>query len=243
MRISTGLVLVLLTLWQTAPTQASEDQEQREITIEYPATGVELGRGWNASAGTKTYTSCIAFQPDSDPAAQTDLSFVQEITDRQELKDVLRVDMEFRMQSILGMGGSAKANYSNVLELKTEEQNFLLYALVRNKPRYVAPTAASAAVFLKPEYAELAKSNPAKFRTICGDHFVASITTGAEFLTTIGFKSTDRRRREEIKSRLEAKGFMFSGSAEFFKEVDTISKQTAYVMRQQRTGAVATQFL
>lgn len=177
--------------------------------IDYPKEGVMLGTGWSSLDGIKTPGQCIEFVEQKIPAQETDLRF-EKVVDKDQLNRELKVSMQAQARGILGMGGSAKADFSKSLEIKDENLNLLMQANVNQGPRFVAPRPDRGTLRLTSEDEQLAARDPSAFRAKCGDSFVATIYEGAELNALLSFNTSSREERERLEGSLKISGAAMS---------------------------------
>lgn len=230
------LVLVAVLALNLMPANARADTGSAPKKISYPDEGVDLGAGWDSLEARKTSGSCIAFSKNQRTPPQSSATLIQRVVDRYTFDKAIDLSAEMKMQEFLGGGGSAKAKYSENTAIASDRTNFLLTAWVANQAEFVEARAGEAEIYLLPELAQLAKSNPAAFRQRCGDHFVSSLWTGAELYGFISFETDEEKVRQALSAEFEASGFLLSGGASFSQVLNKYQKSSRWKLTYFQSG-------
>ena len=205
-----GIASLLMSAAYTFPPLCAQTINQR--FIDYPKEGVALGNGWSTLAAFKTPGSCIEFKEITDVSEDRILN-LQRVVDKDQLNHVLSVSVEFQAKSISGIGGSAKATYSNSLELKNESLNLMLNAKVLQGASFVSAKDVTPGIQLTTYALGLATNNMSQFIAQCGDSYVASIYRGGELNGFLAFNISSTDERETVAAAMSGAGVTFSGSA------------------------------
>lgn len=164
------------------PVVRSDGKKPRDV--DYPDGGVELGQGWESTAGQKTNASCIDFTEAKDLAQDKTLD-LKEVTDKSSLMNQLDVSAEAQVKGIAG-SASAKVKFVSSTKVDEEQSNFSVHARVLNGANFVGPPK-SGQIDLKPSYRRLAHSNLTQFLQQCGDSYVLGLIGGAELSAILAF--------------------------------------------------------
>lgn len=228
--------VVLAAILMGPGTDVSAALESAPKKVSYPDEGVELGAGWDALEARKTSGSCIAFSRNQRTPPQESATQIRRVVDHYTFDEALDLSAEMKMQKFLGFGGSAKARYSERTKVASDQTSFMLSAWVANEAEFVEPRSGEAEIYLLPELALLAKSNPAAFRLRCGDHFVSSLWTGAELFGFVSFQSDEETTRQALSTELEASGFLLSGGGSFSQVMNKYKKNIRWNMTYFQSG-------
>ena len=220
---------------------AAEIADARDIDyLDAPGNGVELGLGWDSATGTLLPSRCIRFAPVQEGGQVLNLQ-LDEASDSSELAENLDVSAQTTLQGMIG-SVSAKANFvknsnitasSTTFSLRATAQNGTMFAGPRKPPenRRYAFTALEKqqiplwmkdepdetidlAVGLEEWASDLAKEEGAKnFRKYCGDHYITTISSGAELLAVITFDAEKNTTKEELSASIQGSYSIASASA------------------------------
>jgi len=199
--------------------------------VDAPASGVELGLGWDTARGEVVANRCIEFAPVQETGQVATLR-MREVSDQSEIMESLGVSAAVSVNTMFA-SGSARASFARDATVKSNATTLMLEATVENGVLFAGPpnrpaqarTAFPAvdersattdapsqgeekrgdAVRLKPWAERLLRSKDAReFRKHCGDSFVTAIYSGAELLSTIQFREKNTTTREQIKAAIKA---------------------------------------
>jgi hypothetical protein len=111
----------------TTPVFAVEGERE----LEYPKTGVQVGKGWDTQKVEPTTASCIHFVTAQSQEGQDKSIDIKEVNDRSQLQTAMKISAEVTVKSI-GFDVNGKASYARDTELNSTFSSFAVYAYVDN---------------------------------------------------------------------------------------------------------------
>ena len=117
---------------------ASSACAQSEIVADYPATGVQLGNGWDSFIGSKTTSACIVAASASDSGQRRWVTF-SDIVDTSSLVNSLSVSADAKISSIMGGSGSASVSFSRTVSISTSNSNVGVNVWIIEGAQYAIP--------------------------------------------------------------------------------------------------------
>jgi hypothetical protein len=102
-----------------------------ERELEYPKTGVQVGKGWDTQKVEATTASCIHFVTAKSQEGQDKSIDIKEVNDRSQLQTAMKISAEVTVKSI-GFDVNGKASYARDTELNSTFSSFAVYAYVDN---------------------------------------------------------------------------------------------------------------
>jgi hypothetical protein len=205
----------------------------KTTSADYPTGGVPLGEGWMRGLEQKAPTTCVVFGSVQDAAQDKNLQILS-ADDKSSLMNQLEVSAEVQVKAI-GGNGSAKTDFVKNVELKNEFSNFSVQGSVENGAYYASPDA-NGVMDLKPQFARLAKSDPASFYKQCGDSFVSALYGGAELygLITIATESIDQHTN--LKNSMQLSGWVVNLTGSVTSAMDGASQQNNLAIKVYESG-------
>lgn len=209
--------------------------------IDYPEDGVELGQGWNSFNVGKAAATCIAFETAESQPGQSKTMQLRAITSEYQLQKSLDIEASVKYKGA-AVSIKGKAGFVSNLDMNSSYSNVSAYAVVDDGKFYVAPSTNDhdkrfpSAITLLDRYADIAKSDPERFRRTCGDSFVASISKGGEIVGVLTFKTKSLSRQQEIKSELEGSGWGTTASASMRNKIGSLANDTEMTIRYMQLG-------
>lgn len=206
---------------------APSHPSQTEI-LEVPATGIDLGWGYNMFDSTPLPNQCVEFTESEEPA-QTRTMKMTEVNDSYEVMKSMGMSAEASVQA-MGYNASGKASFAKDLNISGTSTNFVLDASVDNGVRYAGP-------YVPPEGSVVASSNaqpairltaaaerlartPEEFLRQCGNAYVSAIYSGARLTAVITFHTKSQSEKQTISAEVSGSGYgvtvkgaMHAGSA------------------------------
>lgn len=184
----------------------------RSRTVAYPEhSGTVLGAGWDFVDNVARSGQCVEYQAKTDGAHQSAELRVQEITDKDTLD--VTINAEFKGSAkgtieIIQAGASATTTFNMNRYLSTENVSFVAQGSVTSAVNFAIPSSGSQSVRLRPEMTRLARTDPARFRHMCGDGFVSTIGSGADLYLLFNFHHLTSKERYELRHEIEASAGM-----------------------------------
>jgi hypothetical protein len=99
-----------------------------------------------------------------------------------------------------------------------------------------ANAAQIAVIQLAPEFAKLAKEDPAKFRKVCGDMYVATISQGGDLAMLFNFETRDIKKQQDIAASLKGSGWGVTAEGSMKAKIAEASKNTTTTLTYNQTG-------
>jgi hypothetical protein len=96
--------------------------------------------------------------------------------------------------------------------------------------------AQSGPIQLAPEFAQLAKDDPVKFRKVCGDSYVATISQGGDLAMLFSFQTRDVKKQQDIAASLKGSGWGVTAEGSMKSKIAEASKNTATTLSYNQTG-------
>jgi hypothetical protein len=208
--------------------------------IEYPRDGVVLGTGWNSPGEQKAPSVCISFGQKDDTGEDTFLDLTN-ISDDSGLMQQLNLSASIAFSYGIA-SGSTKVRYARQVQISDDSDYFVVFAQVLNGAHFVIPRALvgtqnssqqnklikpgqldvssssldGTQIDLLPNYAKLAKSDLARFLSVCGDSFVSAMHDGAELSARLQLSIHNVKEKETVAAELDGSyaGAKFSATAE-----------------------------
>ena len=219
-----------------APGYRPPPQASTEI-LEVPATGINLGWGWNSVSSEPVANVCVEFAEASEPAQARQMT-MREISDNYDLMQSMGMSAEASVKTI-GVEVDGKAKFAKDMHVSRFASNFVMNATVENGVRYAAPTpggpqsgstpeAVSSVpkgeIRLTPEALRLAqKSDPGEFIHRCGHGFVSAVYSGAKLTAVITVDTSSREEKQKVSAELSGSGW----GARVKSAMEAESKKTA----------------
>lgn len=197
----------------------------------YPTDGVLIGQGWLRGVGRKVLSRCVTGESFPIEGGSAFANF-KEIIDREDLATALRVSASGSYGSF-----SASASYSKETQVSKFNRNILATINVDKGGTQLAPAKSEppskdgaqhesrhVIEFTHEALAILQSEGPSKlklrkFRSLCGDSFVASIRNGGQYVVTFKFAQTNDSLKESFKASASGSYGVGGGSASFQKEL------------------------
>ncbi len=92
------------------------------------------------------------------------------------------------------------------------------------------------AIRLSDEFSELARTDMTRFRKVCGDSYVATISQGGDLAMVFSFKTSSIARQQDIAAQLKGSGWGADAEADMKSKVASASKNTETTMTYNQTG-------
>ncbi len=191
--------------------------EATEI-VEAPATGIDLGWGWNTFDSRPVPAFCIVFSEQREPAQARRMS-MREVADSYEVMESMDMSAEASVKAI-GVEVSGKAAFAKELNISSFASSFVLNASVDNGVRYVAPTTGASkvaeseistpsggSVRLTPEMAKLASRDLDEFLHQCGNGYVSAVYSGAKLTAVLTIQEKSLQQQETLSASLSGEGW------------------------------------
>jgi hypothetical protein len=199
--------------------------------VDVPASGVELGLGWDTARGAVVANRCVDFAPVHETGQVATLR-MREVSDQSEILESLGVSAAVSVNTMFASGG-ARASFARDATVRSNATTLMLEATVENGVLFAGPPNPAAqarqafpegrergattdgpppgdekrgdAIRLRPWAERLSRSKDARgFHRHCGDSFVSAIYSGAQLLSTIQFREKDATKRDQIKAAIQA---------------------------------------
>ncbi len=205
------------------------------LVVGVPASGVELGMGWDSARGEVVPNNCLNFAPVRSTGQSIDMN-MSKVSDQSELMEKMNVSASVAVKSIVA-SGSAKASLAKETKMTSNSTTLLLKASVDNSALTIGPPGLqsparsaypkvvptnsnrqdnydyqSGIVGFTKEIKSYTKS-PEQFRRACGDYFVASIQSGAELYAVFSISSTSKEQRVRKSAEVQGNYGIVSGQA------------------------------
>jgi hypothetical protein len=132
-------------------------------------------------------------------------------------------------------GGEGKAKFVAESEMSQNSVFALATIRVRNAPLILFNPKLAA------DAAETLVANPERFRERCGDGFIGSITSGAEYYGLIEIATSSEVEKRDVKAAVSASGGIWSAKVEFEKAVNSAVKNKTVHVRTIQGGGDAAQ--
>lgn len=92
------------------------------------------------------------------------------------------------------------------------------------------------AIQLTPEFAKLAKKDPARFRKVCGDSYVATISQGGDLAMVFSFQTKDVKKQQDIAASLTGSGWGVTASGNMKSKIAEAAKNTTTTLTYYQKG-------
>lgn len=229
------IVLVSLSLAMLgAPALADDDPLFRSVPIASTA-GFELGRGYDILTGTPR-ADCIereTIEPHNNLGADSIVFHSTKIENSSELDRSLGLTASASI-NYGSFGGGASASFSNSLSIDSYSLHYLVDASVSSKGASIRDAR------LKEKYVKLIQSGNrdalARFRTICGDGFIAEFIVGGGFQSLITIHTKSKSEKESLAASMNASFSVASGSASFSSAISNASETNQVAIRSFQKG-------
>ena len=99
-----------------------------------------------------------------------------------------------------------------------------------------ANAAQGALIQLAPEFAKLANEDPAKFRKVCGDSYVATISQGGDLAMLFSFETRDIKKQQDIAASLKGSGWGVTAEGNMKSKIAEASKNTTTTLTYDQAG-------
>ncbi len=243
------LAVMLGGFFGTSSASAQEDI----IWLDYPASGVVLGQGYDTLGDRATYGTCVNFVPVQDPSQEVRYR-LEEVNSRTELLSVTNISASGAMKMAI-LKATARLSYLSDAKFSSATTKFWLNATVTNSSLFAAPS-----VDFKQAVQVLGKNSDgtpidySKFHRIefkfpnedkdniskCGHGFVGVIVSGAAIDAFLTYSKADTDSLALIKGGLEADiAGIFSVSGSFEQRQKAVSAQDSIQISLYRYGGAA----
>lgn len=174
----------------------------KTLFMEPNGTPVQLGYGYDSVARQIRPHSCVTFARDPNPSlgsAGGDTGRFERVTTNANLAESMNVSIGAEFHASMGVV-SASANtklgiFSSTKTSATTETILASYKKVEGAQMLDMNT-----IVLKPEFAAMAKNDPAQFRANCGDYLFTGVVSGKEFNGTVSLTVTDTKSISKMNS-------------------------------------------
>jgi hypothetical protein len=96
--------------------------------------------------------------------------------------------------------------------------------------------AQSTAIQLSPEFASLAKEDPVKFRKVCGDSYVATISQGGDLAMLFSFETRDIKKQQDIAASLKGSGWGVTAEGSMKAKIAEAANNTTTTLTYDEKG-------
>lgn len=187
-----------------------------QTVVEYQP-GVRLGQGFD-NIDDSVRGECVLFEldttgPGATAQGQTEQYKLFEVSDSYQLAEAMDLSLATKYKSMFGTAIEGKASLARKQTVSQFASTFVARMSVRN------PAQSAVRVRLTDAMADLARTSPADFHQRCGNHFVASVVTGGEFIGYVSILTLNRSEQEKISASYNAK-YGLGGSFESQGSVD-----------------------
>lgn len=190
--------------------------------VEAPATGIDLGWGWDGVHSEPVRTVCVELAERSEPA-QTRMMTMHEVSDSYEVMQRMGMSAEASVKAV-GFEVSGKAEFAKDLEITGFSSSFVLNATVDNGVRYAAPAPEGGAVRLTEEAVRLARGRDLdEFKHRCGNAFVSAVYSGAKLTALLTVHAESQAEQEKLSAELSGSGW----GARMEAKVESMSTSTS----------------
>lgn len=86
------------------------------------------------------------------------------------------------------------------------------------------------------EFEDLAKNDPAKFRKVCGDSYVATISQGGDLAMLFNFETKSIKKQQDIAAELQGSGWGVTAAGSMKNKVASVSEGTKTTLTYNQTG-------
>ena len=219
---------------------------QRKVRyIDYPLSGVLVGQGWDSFSSMPSHQKCLVFQEQIIPGHDIQIT-AENISSRYQLNKSLKLSMS-GSYSGYGVKASAKASYSNSLDIDQNKTNILSKIDIWKGDIYAAPSFIDHGnternlndqsyypIELTSNALKWAKEDPLLFRKYCGDSFVSHIRNGASLNAYLTFDALSVEEKKRLSATISASGWgaKFKGSMDSSERVKNESENTNIRMFQ-----------
>lgn len=239
-----GFALVCLSLNACAAGDAGVEENLGEAEASLDFIDIFPGRGFfqNSDGVASDCLVPAAFKKDPDSrkieqvraanvGGQEVIYSLTKIESSEDLQRKLNISASASANFLVG-GADAKFKFSEDVKLSSTAVTLLASVIVRNASWTVPP-----GIKFDPEVEPLLTAgNEARFRALCGDAFVHSITTGGEFYAVVQIQTNSEEERQRISSSIEGNYFTAKGSAEFNSEMKRIVQNSTVSVASKQIG-------
>lgn len=209
----------------------------------YSQSGMDFGKGYDPAGGELKGTcvkGTISSTTVGNPSASYSLDIV---TTTEELSKSLGVSAEASLDVGL-YAASAKADYAQ----SSATNSYAVYVIARSDISGPEVTQQDVALLNAQEspngfdYQSAYLNNYLQFYNACGDHYLASATTGATYRGVIRVESTSSDEQQSIKTELSGRYDAVSGSASVSRAVQEIATRYNVSVQEFYTGVIPSSF-
>lgn len=219
----------------TAGTASAQSDEIFRIYNIDTGTGYDLGRGFDILTSTPR-NQCVVIQeaiahPELGPESVVFRSY--RIESSQQLDKALGISASASIK--LGVGsGTASSSYSDSLSISSYTLNYVVDGSVRQKGKSIKVQD------LQDRYKRLLSSGNSdgyrRFRTICGDGYIAEMPVGGDFKAVIQITTNSRSEAQALSVSLGGSYAAVSGAASFSNAVKKAAETNEVRIWSYRRG-------
>lgn len=203
--------------------------------IDADSSDFDLGRGVDL-VSEKPMGNCVDVQSIKPifNASGKEINFsLTKVTSSQELMKSLSVKAKAKYSAGVG-SAKGKASFTDEVSINSQSLFLLINVKVTN------PTLTLDNPKLRPEAANVLISRGKEaFRKACGDEFVRSQVTGAEFAAVLEIQTSDESHKQAIDASLKGSYGAASGSASFSSRLEEIVKNNKTQVYVYQSGGSA----